>query len=403
MLNANWLFPSGIGGWKRVGTTLSPATAGDTLSLSVSQSTATLGAELVTNGTFADADLSAWGSPAGWSLSSGKALHASGGGTAPLTQTISVVNGWTYQVSVTLAGVSAGNVVVAIGAVAMVDAGTTTALGGNTTYIRTLVAGATGSVAFTVTPTTDFNGSVDNVTVKVVTLGSARSVVALVDDAGATYGEIRGSVSLGNIGMGAGALRSVTTGTGNTAQGCYALYSNTTGSSNTAQGYCALYSNTTGNGNTAQGDGALYSNTTGTGNTAQGYYALYSNTTGTGNTAQGYCAGQYQADGVTVLADPENCVYIGVNSRGKDNADDHAIVIGADAIGQGANTATIGSAALTQLSLASGALGIYLGTGAPEGVVTANIGSLYLRKDGGAGTTLYVKQSGTGNTGWVAK
>jgi hypothetical protein len=43
------------------------------------------------------------------------------------------------------------------------------------------------------------------------------------------------------------------------------------------------------------------------------------------------------------------------------------------------------------------------GTGTPEGAVTAPVGSLYLRKDGGAGSTLYVKESGTGNTGWVAK
>lgn len=43
------------------------------------------------------------------------------------------------------------------------------------------------------------------------------------------------------------------------------------------------------------------------------------------------------------------------------------------------------------------------GTGSPEGVVTAPVGSLYTRTDGGAGSTLYVKESGTGNTGWVAK
>jgi len=43
------------------------------------------------------------------------------------------------------------------------------------------------------------------------------------------------------------------------------------------------------------------------------------------------------------------------------------------------------------------------GTGSPESVVTAPIGSLYSRLDGGASTTLYVKQSGTGNTGWAAK
>ncbi len=43
------------------------------------------------------------------------------------------------------------------------------------------------------------------------------------------------------------------------------------------------------------------------------------------------------------------------------------------------------------------------GTGSPEGVVTSTQGGLYVNFSGGAGTTLYVKQSGTGNTGWVGK
>jgi hypothetical protein len=43
------------------------------------------------------------------------------------------------------------------------------------------------------------------------------------------------------------------------------------------------------------------------------------------------------------------------------------------------------------------------GNGSPEGALTAPIGSLWLRANGGAGTTLYVKESGVGNTGWVAK
>jgi hypothetical protein len=43
------------------------------------------------------------------------------------------------------------------------------------------------------------------------------------------------------------------------------------------------------------------------------------------------------------------------------------------------------------------------GTGTPEGVVTAPIGSTYQRTDGGALTSFYVKESGTGNTGWVGK
>jgi hypothetical protein len=46
---------------------------------------------------------------------------------------------------------------------------------------------------------------------------------------------------------------------------------------------------------------------------------------------------------------------------------------------------------------------IQSGSGSPEGVLTAPIGSMWLRTDGGAGTTLYVKESGAGNTGWVAK
>lgn len=45
---------------------------------------------------------------------------------------------------------------------------------------------------------------------------------------------------------------------------------------------------------------------------------------------------------------------------------------------------------------------IYKGYGTPESSVTAGVSSLYMRLDGAVGTTLYQKQSGTGNTGWVA-
>ena len=43
------------------------------------------------------------------------------------------------------------------------------------------------------------------------------------------------------------------------------------------------------------------------------------------------------------------------------------------------------------------------GMGSPEGVITGRVGSIFRRTDGGAGTTLYVKESGASNTGWVAK
>lgn len=42
--------------------------------------------------------------------------------------------------------------------------------------------------------------------------------------------------------------------------------------------------------------------------------------------------------------------------------------------------------------------------GTPEGQVTAKVGAVCFRRDGSAGTTLYVKESGTGTpTGWIAK
>lgn len=44
-----------------------------------------------------------------------------------------------------------------------------------------------------------------------------------------------------------------------------------------------------------------------------------------------------------------------------------------------------------------------VGSGSPESVVTAVVGSIYTDTSGGASTTLYIKESGTGNTGWVAK
>lgn len=53
------------------------------------------------------------------------------------------------------------------------------------------------------------------------------------------------------------------------------------------------------------------------------------------------------------------------------------------------------------VQLASGKL-VIEGNGAPEGVVTAPPGSQYLRGDGGAGASAYLKESGTGNTGWSA-
>lgn len=50
-----------------------------------------------------------------------------------------------------------------------------------------------------------------------------------------------------------------------------------------------------------------------------------------------------------------------------------------------------------------GDIQLHTGTGSPEAVLVAPVGSIYMRSDGGLMSTMYVKESGAGNTGWVAK
>lgn len=62
------------------------------------------------------------------------------------------------------------------------------------------------------------------------------------------------------------------------------------------------------------------------------------------------------------------------------------------------------TANLTVTNVATiGAAQILSGTGSPQSAISAPQGSLFLRTDGGSGTTLYVKESGSGNTGWTGK
>jgi hypothetical protein len=89
-----------------------------------------------------------------------------------------------------------------------------------------------------------------------------------------------------NVGLGDSALTATTTGEQNIALGYSSLSVNTTGSLNTAVGHRTLDNNTASN-NTAVGWTALRFNTTGSDNTASGYQALYNNTTASTNTAIG--------------------------------------------------------------------------------------------------------------------
>jgi len=61
------------------------------------------------------------------------------------------------------------------------------------------------------------------------------------------------------------------------------------------------------------------------------------------------------------------------------------------------------AAGINQITLGIG-IAISAGSGSPNSVVTGSPGDLYLNTAGGAGTTLWVKESGVANkTGWVGK
>jgi hypothetical protein len=58
---------------------------------------------------------------------------------------------------------------------------------------------------------------------------------------------------------------------------------------------------------------------------------------------------------------------------------------------------------ITGKSVVVGTAQILSGSGSPEGVVSAPMGSLYLNTLGGANNTMWVKEVGSGSTGWTAK
>jgi len=112
--------------------------------------------DLVNNGDFG-LGLAGWGAT-GWTGTT-DATHTPGN-TSPLYQTIAVTSGYTYTLVVTTTGITAGSVTPSIG--------TTfgTAITTNTTSVQTITAATNGTLAFT--PTSAFDGTLDDISVVVV-------------------------------------------------------------------------------------------------------------------------------------------------------------------------------------------------------------------------------------------
>ncbi len=283
------------------------------------------------------------------------------GNTSALSRTMTTSNGQKYQISWVVSGRTAGSFSVSLGGVSLT---------GNTATGNTAPTATTnGNLIFT--PTSDFNGTISNISVKLIT-GVSTPIYLILDSTGISTVEARNSIAtyLNTFyGKNSGAYN--VNGFQNTSFGASSLQFNTGGYYNCAFGYLSLNTNTLGFYNTAYGAGSLASNVNGNFNTALGANAFYYNISGTGNCALGLGAGRFHADGVTTLISSNNSVYIGYNCRGFNNSDNNSIVIGANAIGLGANTTVIGNISTLTTSI-YGKTGI--GTTSPKSALDVNGG-----------------------------
>ncbi|MGG4268367.1 hypothetical protein [Peribacillus simplex] len=209
-----------------------------------------------------------------------------------------------------------------------------------------------------------------------------------------------------NVAIGRNSMLHHVKGSHNVAVGYQAMAHSYVSNSNTAIGNYALADALQGTENTAIGKNALSYNQTGSNNVVVGSGSMGSNIFGNRNTVIGSNAG----GGFT----GDNSILIGYKAKGLSSSSNRQLAIdygndgapvpflygkmdiGSEYFGTRAKEMRLGGDGAS-----NGGVKWITGTGVPK--VAAPVGSMYTRTDGGAGTTLYVKESGTGTTGWVAK
>jgi hypothetical protein len=178
----------------------------------------------------------------------------------------------------------------------------------------------------------DHNGGDDN-----IAIGSS----AMKDGEGNGADNIAiGTEALKNIG--AGAARNIAIG------GDAQKTQNGSATDNISIGYQSLYNNTVGDYNVAVGTETLYS---------------VNDPSGHKNVGVGYRAGLFIANGSTEFTSGSSNVFIGAHAYPNAINDSNEVVIGANAIGKGSNTVTIGDDGITDIYLSEdkGAI-VYGGT-----------------------------------------
>ena len=259
---------------------------------------ATLGSELLTS--------SNW-TTTGWTGDFTTGFTHTTGNVTSLTNTLAAVTNNIYQIAFTVTNRTTGSFTVTFGNELS-----------NITFTSTNAWGvkATGTGSLSITPTTNFNGTIV-ISIKQIT-GTYSATYTLQNSSGSGAIEFRsGSVGLNNQFIGVGSGRYNTTGYNNTFNGYNSGYSNTTGYNNTFNGLNSGYSNTTGYQNTFNGLNSGYSNTTGYHNTFNGVYSGSNNTTGSQNTFNGFNSG---SNNTTGYQNTFNGVYSGYfNTTGYNN------------------------------------------------------------------------------------
>ena len=309
-----------------------------------SSDTAPLGAELAAvTGTGTNWTL------AGTNLNVGGYTHTTGS-VDPLTTALAAVNFTYYQIAYTITGRTTGSITINYGGTS--TSGITAT--GNTGPL------ASSTAVLTITPTTDFNGTVV-LSIRSISTSSASSTFA--NSASTSNIEVRASNITSNTFIGLSNGRRNTTGANNTFIGQFTGISNTTGAGNTIIGAFAGQSNTiafdntfvgtnTGANNTASlntflGANAGAFNTTGISNTFVGRAAGQSNTTGSSNVMFGQNAGRFITGGSTANTISNNSIFIGDNTRAGADGQNNQIVIGTGTTGLGTNTTIIGTTSTT--------------------------------------------------------
>jgi hypothetical protein len=226
-----------------------------------------------------------WTVGANWTESPDDVFAHTAGSTEALTHSAAIASGQLYQIAWTITGRTAGSITVSVGG--QPYAGLTAS--------GTCGPRATSTDAFTVAPTTDFNGTLSLVSLRAITGPSVANRV-VKNAAGTVIYESRSNNST-NVAVGVTAGQNNTIGSYNAFFGAGAGENNTTGGNNAFVGNNAGYSNTTGNYDTFVGNNAGQSNTTGGGDTFVGANAGQNNTTGNNDAFFGAGAGQYNTTG----------------------------------------------------------------------------------------------------------